>query len=57
MDYNAIVQAVGAVGFPIVACCGCFWMINTTMKELTNAIGNLDTSIVKLTNKLERGES
>lgn len=57
MDYNAIVQAIGAVGFPIVACCGFFWMINTTMKELTAAIGNLDTSIVKLTDKLERGES
>lgn len=57
MDYNAIVQAIGAVGFPIVACCGFFWMINTTMKELTTAIGKLDTSIVKLTDKLERGDS
>lgn len=57
MDYDALVQAIGAVGFPIVACCGFFWMINTTMKELTATINNLNTSIVKLTDKLERGES
>lgn len=57
MDYNAIVQAIGSVGFPIVACCGLFYMVNTTMKELTAAIGNLDTSIVKLTDRLEGGDS
>lgn len=45
MDYNAIVQAIGSVGFPIVACCGLFWMINTSMKELTGAINNLNTTI------------
>lgn len=49
MDYNAIVQAIGSVGFPIVACCGLFWMINTSMKELTGAINNLNASITKLT--------
>lgn len=49
MDYNAIVQAIGSVGFPVVACCGLFWMINTSMKELTGAINNLNASIVKLT--------
>ena len=49
MDYNAIVQAIGSVGFPIVACCGLFWMINTSIKELTGAINNLNASIVKLT--------
>lgn len=48
MDYNAIVQAIGSVGFPIVACCGLFWMINTSMKELTGAINNLNASITKI---------
>lgn len=57
MDYDALVQAIGTVGFPIVACCGFFWMVNTTMKELTATINNLNTSIVKLTDRLERGES
>lgn len=51
MDYNEIVQAIGALGFPIVACCGLFWMINTSMKELTGAINKLSESITILTIK------
>lgn len=56
MDYNAIVQAIGSVGFPIVACCGLFWMVNTTMKEFTTTIGNLNESIIKLTTKIDGGD-
>lgn len=52
MDYNSIVQAIGSVGFPIVACVGLFWMVNTTMKELTKAIDGLNETIVKLTSKI-----
>lgn len=40
-----IINAIGSVGFPIVACCGLFWMINTTMKEVTTAINNLTNMI------------
>lgn len=40
-----IINAIGSVGFPIVACGALFWMINTTMKELTTAIENLSDSI------------
>lgn len=54
MEYNELVQAVGGLGFPIVACCGLFWMINTTMKELTTAIDRLSDSIAILT--LDRTE-
>ncbi len=54
MDYNQIVQAIGSVGFPIVACCGLFWMINTSMKEFTFTINNLNASIVKLTDKFSK---
>lgn len=28
MDVNAIMQAVGSLGFPIVAAVGCFWYLN-----------------------------
>lgn len=52
LDYNSIVQAIGSVGFPIVACVGLFWMVNTTMKELTGAINSLNETIVKLTTKI-----
>jgi hypothetical protein len=53
MEIDALTQAIGSVGFPIVACCGLFWMINTTMKEFTSTIGNLNTSILNLTSKIE----
>jgi RNA-splicing ligase RtcB len=40
-----IINAIGSVGFPIVACGALFWMINTTMKELKQAIDNLSDAI------------
>ena len=43
-----IINAIGSVGFPIVACCALFWMINTTMKELTQAIDKLSDGISKI---------
>ena len=55
MEYNEIVSLIGSVGFPIVACGGLFWMLNTTMKELTTAIDGLNLSIIKMTNKLDGG--
>lgn len=56
MDYNAITQLIGSVGFPIVACVGLFWMVNTTVKEFTTTIGNLNESIIKLTAKIDWGD-
>ena len=38
MDYNTVVALVGSLGFPIVACIGLFWMINTTMKEFKETV-------------------
>lgn len=38
MDYNSIVALVGSLGFPIVACIGLFWMVNTTMKEFKETV-------------------
>lgn len=48
MEFNDIVTAISTVGFPIVACGALFYMINTTVKELTNVITNLDKTISKL---------
>lgn len=56
MDYNSLVQAIGSVGFPIVACVGLFWMVNTTMKEFTATVDRLNESIIKLTTKIDGGE-
>ena len=38
MDYNTIVTLVGSLGFPIAACIGMFWMINSTMKDFKETI-------------------
>ena len=42
-----ITQVISSVGFPIVACGALFWMINTTMKELKEAIMALTNSLDK----------
>ena len=54
MDGAAIVSAIGSVGFPIVACCALFWMINTTMKELTSSIEVLNHTVGLLNSAIEK---
>lgn len=51
MDIQEITQVISSVGFPIVACGALFWMINTTMKDLRDALTQLTKSIDQ-TNKL-----
>jgi len=51
MDIQEITQVISSVGFPIVACGALFWMINTTMKDLRDALNQLTKTIDK-TNKL-----
>jgi RNA-splicing ligase RtcB len=43
-----IINAIGSVGFPIVACGALFWMINTTMKELKESIDRLSDAITSI---------
>lgn len=50
-EYSELVNVIGSVGFPIVACGALFWMINTTMKELTEAIDRLQVAISDLQKK------
>lgn len=45
MDIQEITQVISSVGFPIVACGALFWMINTSMKELREAIVALTKSL------------
>lgn len=48
MDYNSIVALVGSLGFPIVACIGLFWMINTTMKEFKETVSENTKAMTEL---------
>lgn len=54
MEYNELVQAISTVGFPIVCCCGLFWMINTTMKELKEAIVGLTQTVSLINARMEQ---
>lgn len=54
MDWNAIIQAVGSVGFPIVACCALFYLYNETITKITNTLELLNKSIETLTEDIKR---
>lgn len=49
---NEIVQAIGSVGFPIVACCGMFYLYNETITKIVNALDVLNKSIELLAGEL-----
>lgn len=55
MNYQELVQAISTVGFPIVCCGALFWMINTTMKELKDAIAGLTQSITLMNDRMGHG--
>lgn len=56
MDYNAIIQAIGAVGFPIVAACAMFYLYDKTIKELTIAIAKIDVTMEHLLAHIQKQE-
>ena len=60
MDVNTLIQLVGSLGFPIVACGALFWrMIKSDeqhkeeMNKMSEALNNNTSALVKLTEKLE----
>ena len=54
MDWNTAIQAIGSVGFPIVACCGLFYLYNETITKITNTLDLLNKSVEMLAKELER---
>lgn len=52
-----ITQVISSVGFPIVACGALFWMINTTMAKLTDAICELTKSLDNANNLAEEARN
>ena len=53
---NEIVQAIGSVAFPIVACCGMFYLYNETITKIVNALDVLNKSIELLAGELKDKE-
>lgn len=61
MDANTIIQLVGSLGFPIVACAALFWfMIKSNeqhkeeMNKLSEALNNNTLAITKLSDKISQ---
>lgn len=62
MDVNTLIQLVGSLGFPIVACGALFWrMIKSDeqhkeeMNKISDALNNNTVALTRLTNQLEKG--
>ena len=56
MDVNTIIQTISSVGFPIVACVGLFYLYDKTIKELTNTLTKIDSTMTSILDKLNRME-
>lgn len=61
MDINTLIQLVGSLGFPIVACGALFWrMVKSDerhieeMNKMSEALNNNTSALVKLTEKLDK---
>ena len=53
MDANTIVSIIGSVGFPIVACCGLFYLYDKTIKDLTITLTKIDTTLDGIAKRLD----
>lgn len=63
MDINTLIQLVGSLGFPIVACGALFWRMvksgeqhKEEMSKMSEALNNNTAALVKLTEKIDKEE-
>lgn len=54
---DTIMTMISNVGFPIAACCGLMYFINTTIKELRTTIERNTLLLEKISTFLEREET
>lgn len=61
MGVEELIQLIGSLGFPIVACGALFWRMvksdeqhKEEMCKMSEALNNNTSALVKLTEKLER---
>lgn len=53
-EINAILNAIGTLGFPIVACCGLFWFANKLVDKITTVISENTLAITELKTLIEK---
>ena len=54
MDVNVILQAIGSVGFPIVACCALFYLYDKTITKLTSTLEKVDKTLEKVLEQVSK---
>lgn len=54
MDIQEIVTAIGSVGFPIVACVGLFYLYDRTIKDIVNALDNVNSTLNNVNSTLDK---
>lgn len=61
MDVNSLIQLVGSLGFPIVACGALFWRMvksdeqhKEEMNKMSEALNNNTRALVKLTERIDK---
>lgn len=48
-----ILTAIGSVGFPIVAACGLFYLYDKTIKEITQTLIKVNSTLEVIAHKLD----
>lgn len=54
MNIQEVINAIGSMGFPIVACCGLFYLYDKTIKEIVNALDNVAHTLDNVNNTLNQ---
>lgn len=54
MEAQEIVNVIGSVGFPIVACCGLFYLYDKTIKDIVNALDNVNQTLTQVNSTLDK---
>ena len=54
MEVQELVNAIGSVGFPIVACCGLFYLYDKTIKDIVNALDNVNQTLTQVNSTLDK---
>lgn len=54
MEVQEMINAIGSVGFPIVACVGLFYLYDRTIKDIVNALDNVNTTLNNVNNTLDK---
>lgn len=56
MELNQLMQAIGSVGFPIVACCALFYLYDKTITKLTTTLDKMDATLDKVFERVSQLE-